>query len=169
MHGGLARVVQCVLVLAAPLSAHAFTELQRNTGAAIYGSRCAHCHPLTGQEVRGQRPLAGADALPKVIRHPYRPFVPLETVHDLYEYVKLSMPRDAPGTLSASDALAVTAFLLEANGVPPDATPLDARRATGLALDDILPQRRSSNWPWPVAGLCICALSLARLRRRSPS
>lgn len=163
----MARVASCIAVLSAPLPARAFTELQRGVGSTIYGARCAHCHALGDHEVRGQRPLVGSDALPKVILHPYRPFVPLETVRDLYEYVQLSMPRDAPGTLSASDALAVTAFLLGANGVPADGMPLDAQLASGLALDDLLPQRQSSKWPWLLAGVaCACVLWMAAKKRR---
>lgn len=36
----------------------------------------------------------------------------------LYSYVRSAMPRPFPGTLSEKEALAITAFLLEANGKP---------------------------------------------------
>jgi cytochrome c553 len=65
-------------------------------GARIYRSECARCHGKDGQGVAGKRaePLAGDLA-----------------VHALADYVQRTMPDDAPGTLTAEDALSVSAYI----------------------------------------------------------
>lgn len=65
-------------------------------GARIYRSECARCHGKDGQGVAGKRaePLAGDLG-----------------VHALADYVQRTMPDDAPGTLTAEDALSVSAYI----------------------------------------------------------
>jgi len=86
------------------------------TGAAIYAARCAACHGPSGREgpdpvlVGGQGSLASATPLQTIGSYwPYATTV--------YDYIHRAMPFTAPGSLSADEVYAVTAFLLHANGI----------------------------------------------------
>ncbi|MEI6340512.1 MAG: DUF1592 domain-containing protein [Verrucomicrobiota bacterium] len=87
---GLALACGVALRAAAP---------ETGRGARLYRSECARCHGKQGEGVTGRRPEPLAGDL---------------TVHALADYVQRTMPEDAPGSLSADDALAVSAYIHQA-------------------------------------------------------
>ncbi|MCH4022512.1 MAG: cytochrome c [Acetobacter sp.] len=90
------------------------TAEQADKGEALYGAACAICH---GTAMRGNfqtPPLRGTF----VARWANVP------VSELSDYIQRAMPLMAPGTLSREDTIAITAWLLKANGVPVGKTPL---------------------------------------------
>ena len=99
-------------------------------GAAVYAAKCAACHGATGEGQVGTAPL-GVPAAPKLVgREPSDSFAfgrdpkRVKTVGNywpyattVFDYVRRTMPLNAPGTLTNSEVYAVVAFLLAANGV----------------------------------------------------
>lgn len=76
---------------------------QVKAGASVYAQKCQGCH---GDKLQGNRAptLKGADFLAH-----------WDSVGDLHTKVSKTMPRNAPGTLSAQQYLDVVAFLLDQN------------------------------------------------------
>ncbi len=122
-------------------------------GAAIYATQCAACHGVEGQglhpvypaligrDPRGEDFAFSADAtVPRTIGNYW------SHATTLYDYIRRAMPLYTPGSLSADETYAVTAFLLAANRVIPDTTVLDAAalRAVQMpARDRFVPDDRS--------------------------
>ena len=85
-------------------------------GRDLYARRCAACHGASGKEgpadilVGGNGSLATARPLKTV-----GSFWPYATT--LWDYINRSMPYDRPGTLTADEVYAVTAFVLHLNGI----------------------------------------------------
>jgi S-disulfanyl-L-cysteine oxidoreductase SoxD len=91
-------------------------------GKTIYAAKCAHCHgadakggPMYGTMVGG---IGSMNANPRVLTpgsmYPYAPI--------LFDYIRRSMPMDKPQTLKPDEVYAVSAYLLNLNGlVPADA------------------------------------------------
>jgi len=96
--------------------------LQVESGGAIYDSVCVRCHGVEGECGEGPA-LVGPRAL--------RSF---RTAKRLYDYVSLSMPGDAPGSLSEQEYYDVIAFLLDWNELNPDGVVVDADSLEDLAL-----------------------------------
>ena len=86
-----------------------FTEEQATRGKGLYSENCASCHgsELTGGEMApplaGGEFMAGWDGL---------------TIGDLFERVRISMPQNAPGSLSGQQNSDILAFVLSANKFP---------------------------------------------------
>ncbi|WP_045224738.1 c-type cytochrome [Methyloterricola oryzae] len=83
-------------------------------GKAIYAERCASCHGATGtggsaEELAGGR-LDGPS--PDKTIGTYWPYATT-----VFDFVRRSMPLDAPGSLSSDQLYAVTAYLLNLNGI----------------------------------------------------
>ncbi len=85
-------------------------------GKRIYEARCVTCHGATGKEgpqdvlVGGRGTLASAKPLKTVGSYwPYATTV--------FDYIRRAMPFDHPGTMSADDIYAATAYLLYLNGI----------------------------------------------------
>ncbi len=96
--------------------ASVFTADQAASGRAGYTANCASCHrpDLAGLNEAPQ--LAGADFLNK-----WR----ARTTRDLFEYTQSAMPPSGEN-LGADQYLAITAFILQANGAAPGAQPMTA-------------------------------------------
>jgi S-disulfanyl-L-cysteine oxidoreductase SoxD len=92
-----------------------YTEEQANRGKQGYSEQCASCHgpELTGGEMApalaGGEFLAGWDGL---------------TVGDLFERIRISMPQNAPGSLSGAQNADILAFMLASNKFPVGQTEL---------------------------------------------
>jgi mono/diheme cytochrome c family protein len=90
-----------------------YTEAQATRGKALYSENCASCHggELTGGEMApplaGGEFMAGWDGL---------------TIGDLFERVRISMPQNAPGSLSGQQNADILAFMFSANKFPPGQT-----------------------------------------------
>lgn len=85
-------------------------------GKAIFESQCASCHGdggrgATAEELVGEPKPPSKDNMSKAIGS-YWPYATT-----LFDFTRRSMPPGAPGSLSADQLYAVTAFLLHANGI----------------------------------------------------
>ncbi len=110
------------------------TKTQFEAGASLYGQHCASCHGASG-EGGGAPMLVGTGALPRVPPqgrvHRTGEFA---TVHDVFDFVRATMPPDDPTVLSDDDVWAIVAFDLTANGIELSA-PLTARDARTMTLE----------------------------------
>ena len=86
-----------------------YSEEQATRGKALYAQECASCHgsELTGGEMApplaGGEFMAGWDGL---------------TIGDLFERVRISMPQNAPGSLSGQQIADVLSFVFSSNKFP---------------------------------------------------
>lgn len=93
-------------------------------GREIYAQRCVACHGDTGQGgpmdrlVGGQGSLATAKPIKTV--GSYWPYATT-----LYDYIRRAMPLDSPQSLQPDQVYAVSAYLLNMNGIVPDDAVLD--------------------------------------------
>jgi cytochrome c len=92
-----------------------YTEEQAKRGAAGYSQQCGACHgpDLTGGEsapaLAGDTFLSNWNGL---------------TVGDLFERIRISMPQNAPGSLSRQENADILAFMLSVNKYPAGKTEL---------------------------------------------
>jgi cytochrome c len=106
-------------------------------GAPLYTSRCAPCHGARGEAPDEDYPkLAGGfgtltSKAPVLTVGSYWPYATT-----VWDYIHRSMPYDAPGSFSADEVYAVTAYVLHLNDIVREKDVLD--RAT-------LPQIRMPN------------------------
>ena len=90
-----------------------YSEAQAARGKALYAESCASCHggELTGGEMApplaGGEFMAGWDGL---------------TIGDLFERVRISMPQNAPGSLSGQQNADILAFMFNSNKFPAGTT-----------------------------------------------
>ena len=97
-------------------------------GARVFAQQCAPCHGRDGEGTKGLGPvlvggkgsLASAHAVETV-----GSFFPLATT--VWSYINRSMPAQKPGSLSANEVYAVTAFLLYRNEIIQESDVLDAK------------------------------------------
>ncbi len=92
-----------------------YTEEQAASGKAAFQSSCAVCH---GPTLDGR---AGPALRGPTFASPQAHF----TVSDVFKIISLNMPAPAPGTLPHDDYVNIMAFILQQNGYPAGATPLD--------------------------------------------
>lgn len=95
------------------------------TGAHLFAAKCAACHGAQGQGGLGD-PLVGGQgtltsAKPKRTVGSYWPYATT-----LFDYIRRAMPYNAPESLSADEVYALSAFLLNQNGIVAADTRLDA-------------------------------------------
>lgn len=86
-----------------------------NQGREVYRRKCASCHGERGEggsggHLVGRGPLTGADA-DKTVGN-YWPYATT-----IFDFTRRAMPMDAPGSLSADETYAVTAYLLHLNEI----------------------------------------------------
>jgi S-disulfanyl-L-cysteine oxidoreductase SoxD len=122
-------------------------------GAAVFATNCSSCHgangegkpPLYPQLVGGPKGdfnFASDAKIPRTIGN-YWPYATT-----LYDYIRRAMPLTAPGSLTADQTYAVTAFLLEREGVVPAGMRLDAKSLPAVQMPAkahfVLDDRRGS-------------------------
>ena len=103
-------------------------------GRGVYAAKCAACHGATGREggtfgprwvpaLVDSRPFkaAGPGPVPATVGN-YWPYATT-----IWDYTHRSMPFDHPGTLTFDEVYAVTAYLLNANGLIGEGDVVDAR------------------------------------------
>jgi mono/diheme cytochrome c family protein len=94
-----------------------------DAGKTVFANRCASCHGANGQGGAGPANIGAGNALAKYA-----------TGKGLYDKVSTTMPRSAPGSLSAAEYLQVTAFLLVQNNYVKAGDALDAAKLAAIAL-----------------------------------
>lgn len=125
----LATLVGISLILTASVGYQAATtraqgdlEGQIASGAALYAEWCAMCHGLDGEG--GEGPALAAP----------RRIAAFRTAGRLFDFTSTSMPQDFPGLLYDAEYYDLVAFLLDWNGLNPDAFPIDATTAPDIDL-----------------------------------
>jgi hypothetical protein len=97
-----------------------YTEAQSARGREIYALNCMSCHTPASH--------AGPEFAAKWEGRLF---------WDLFQYVRESMPKSEPGSLTAREYLSVLAYLLKMNGMPegPDELPVDSTALTRIRID----------------------------------
>jgi len=96
-------------------------------GEAVYAEKCVACHGEKGagkpndQLVGGRGSLSGDQAPVKTVGS----FWPYATT--LFDYVRRAMPLNAPKSLSDDEVYAVSAYILQLNGIIGEAEAMDAQ------------------------------------------
>lgn len=83
-------------------------------GWRVYAARCAACHGPSGQGGSGSQLVAPAHPAGPARRNvaTHWPWAP-----PLFDYIRRTMPPDAPGSLPDTEVYAVVAFLLSENRI----------------------------------------------------
>ena len=95
-------------------------------GAAVYAAKCEACHGANGAGkpvealVGGQGTLASDDPIRTV--GSYWPYATT-----LFDYVRRAMPTNAPKSLTDSEVYAVSAYVLQLNGIIPQDAVMNAQ------------------------------------------
>jgi S-disulfanyl-L-cysteine oxidoreductase SoxD len=107
-------------------------------GATVFAASCASCHGKNGEgtpplypQLVGGPPAANFDSdfkIPRTIGN-YWPYATT-----LFDYIRRAMPLTTPGSLTADQTYAVTAYLLNREGLLAANTPLDARSLPAIKM-----------------------------------
>ena len=113
-------------------------------GTPIYEERCASCHGPTGEDPKYYVLVGGHGTL--------KTDKPVTTVGSfwshapaLWSYINRSKPLDEPGSLTADQVYAVTAYLLHLNGIIGEHDVLDAKTLPQVRMpnrDGFVPDSR---------------------------
>src|ERR1700760_2575002 len=102
-------------------------------GRDVFAQQCAACHGEKGEGGVGDRLVGGQGtvATPKPIKTvgSYWPYAPT-----LFDYIRRAMPQSAPQSLSNEDVYAVSAYILNMNGLLPADATLDARTLSAIKM-----------------------------------
>lgn len=126
-------------------------------GARIFASKCAVCHGVRGEGMR-----QGSVSMPRLIGREPRDGFPfgkdlahVKTVGNywpyattVYDYMRRTMPLNAPGSLTADELYALTAFLLAENDIITRETEMNARTLPAVrmpARDRFVPDDRPAD------------------------
>jgi cytochrome c len=102
-------------------------------GREVFDQQCAACHGAKGEGGIGDQ-LAGGQgtlATSKPVRTvgSYWPYAPT-----LFDYIRRAMPQNAPQSLSNDDVYAVSAYVLNLNGLLPADAVLDAKTLPAIKM-----------------------------------
>lgn len=144
----------------APSSGLSFTDAQVTQGRAAYGKSCAACHGANLEGAAGVALSGAAFARAWADGH--------HNTRDLYEMTAKQMPKNAPGSLSENDNLAILSYILSKNGYAASnqrlsVTKLDAVIRSAGAADPVTPtptppatggvDHRAAHFPEPPANI----------------
>ena len=95
-------------------------------GAKVYSSKCESCHGPKGVGKPADALVGGIGSLasgkPMRTVGSYWPYATT-----FFDYVRRAMPTNAPQTLSNDEVYAVTAYVLNLNGIVPESTVMNAQ------------------------------------------
>jgi mono/diheme cytochrome c family protein len=95
-----------------------YTEAQANRGAALFDKECAGCHGPSGE---------GGGMAPALAGTAFSANYDGQTVADLFDRNRTTMPVGREGRLDAAQNADITAFMLQVNKFPPGTTELPAQ------------------------------------------
>jgi S-disulfanyl-L-cysteine oxidoreductase SoxD len=102
-------------------------------GREVFAQQCVACHGDKGQGGVGDRLVGGQGTLattnPVRTVGSYWPYAPT-----LFDYIRRAMPQNAPQSLSNDDVYAVSAYILNLNGLLPADATLDAKSLAGIRM-----------------------------------
>jgi hypothetical protein len=102
-------------------------------GHEVFDQQCAACHGASGEGGVGDRLVGGQGTLAtaKPIRTvgSFWPYAPT-----LFDYIRRAMPQNAPQSLSNEDVYAVSAYILNLNGLLPADATLDAKALSAIKM-----------------------------------
>src|SRR6478609_6587184 len=102
-------------------------------GQEVFAQQCAACHGAKGEGGVGDRLVGGqgtiATAKPIKTVGSYWPYAPT-----LFDYIRRAMPQNAPQSLTNDDVYAVSAYILNLNGLLPSDATLDARTLAAIRM-----------------------------------
>jgi mono/diheme cytochrome c family protein len=86
-----------------------YTAAQAHRGESLYGEYCVICH---GED------LLGGEMAPPLIGGQFQSNWNQQTLGDLYERIRISMPLTAPGSLTRQQVADVLSYLLSKDNYP---------------------------------------------------
>lgn len=102
-------------------------------GREVFEQQCVACHGDKGQGGVGDKLVGGRGTLgtPHPVRTvgSYWPYAPT-----LFDYIRRAMPQNAPQSLSNDDVYAVSAYILNLNGLLPADGTLDAKSLAAIKM-----------------------------------
>ena len=102
-------------------------------GGEVFDQQCASCHGGKGEGGIGDRLAGGQGTLasPNPVRTvgSYWPYAPT-----LFDYIRRAMPQNAPQSLSNDEVYAVSAYILNLNGLLPADATLDAKTLSAIKM-----------------------------------
>ena len=102
-------------------------------GRELFEQQCASCHGDKGQGGVGDQLVGGqgtlATAKPVRTVGSYWPYAPT-----LFDYIRRAMPQNAPQSLSNEDVYAVSAYILNLNGLLPADATVDAKTLAAIKM-----------------------------------
>src|ERR1700726_1165769 len=102
-------------------------------GHEVFDQQCASCHGAKGEGGVGDRLVGGQGTLvtPKPVRTvgSFWPYAPT-----LFDYIRRAMPQNAPQSLSNEDVYAVSAYILNLNGLLAADATLDAKTLSAIKM-----------------------------------
>ncbi|HMB78799.1 MAG TPA: cytochrome c, partial [Vicinamibacterales bacterium] len=99
-----------------------FTADQAAAGASVYAASCASCHMAD---------LAGRNEAPQLAGNNFMNTWRARSTKDLFEFIQSTMPPTGE-SLSTAQFLAVTTYILQANGAPGGTTAFTPATATPI-------------------------------------
>jgi S-disulfanyl-L-cysteine oxidoreductase SoxD len=104
-----------------------------NHGREVYDQQCVACHGAKGEGGVGDRLVGGQGTLatpdPVKTVGSYWPYAPT-----LFDYIRRTMPQNAPESLSNDDVYAVSAYILHLNGLLPAEATVDAGTLSAIKM-----------------------------------
>jgi cytochrome c len=86
-----------------------YAAAQADRGKAVYAEHCARCH---------SEGLEGKDEIPPLKGYRFMSNWDTQSVSDLVQRIRSTMPLDNPGSLSAASTSELVAYLLQQNEAP---------------------------------------------------
>ena len=102
-------------------------------GREVFDQQCSACHGARGEGGVGDKLVGGqgtlATAKPVKTVGSFWPYAPT-----LFDYIRRAMPQNAPQSLSNEDVYAVSAYILNLNGLLPADATLDAKSLPAIKM-----------------------------------
>jgi quinoprotein glucose dehydrogenase len=110
-----------------------YTKEQAQRGESLYKENCASCHGAMMEGIEMAPALVGGDFIDQWAG---------QTMGDLFERIRATMPRDKPGRLSREVDADITAYMLSYNRFPAGAAELshDTQALSQIRIQAVKPE-----------------------------